>query len=95
MWAVCGTTACLLTCRAIIYSAEGVGGGWARLLPGIELACKRAGQTAAPAAEPCLGPSEEGTFVRPLRNTAGGSSQRYSAHGKKFLRAAGQLSWRH
>lgn len=42
MWAVCGTTACLLTCRAIIYSAEGVGGGWARLLPGIELACKRA-----------------------------------------------------
>lgn len=67
----------------------------ALLLGGVKLACKWMVQAAVPEAESCIGPSEEGTFVRPLRNTAGSSSQRDSAHSKKFLSAAGRLSWRH
>jgi hypothetical protein len=48
----------------------------AQLLGGVKLACKWMVQIAVPEAESCIGPSEEGTFVRRLRNTAGSSSQR-------------------
>lgn len=62
----------------------------AQLLGGVKLACKWMVQAAAPEvvsfmghaavpeAESCISPSEEGTFIRCLRNTVGGSSQRYS-----------------
>lgn len=48
----------------------------AQLLGGVKLACKWMVQIAVPEAESCIGPSEEGAFVRRPRNTAGSSSQR-------------------